>query len=70
MKKTNAPPDVTVHQTETLYLVCPLTRKALRWTESHMDASSWSWKAGAIAADRRLAHKLVDGMTAAGLVVE
>ena len=61
-------PDFLVRNEGTLFLFCPLTTRAKRWIDKHVQSDAL-WFGSALVVEHRFALGLAEGMKDAGLVL-
>jgi hypothetical protein len=66
MKTSSSTPDVLVRNEGTVFLFCPVTIRARKWIEEHVEADAL-WFGHALVVEHRYAWGLALGMKDAGL---
>lgn len=54
---------------DTVFLVTPVTRKAIEWVDEHVQLEPWQWHGSGFVVEHRYVDVLVKGMMKNGLVV-
>jgi hypothetical protein len=61
--------DIEIESHGTVVLIRPLTDIGRAWVEEHIEADTWQYFGGAIAAEPRAVPPVIEGMLADGLEV-
>jgi hypothetical protein len=66
--ETKTTPDVSVRNEGTVFLFCPLTARAKKWIDEHVQSYA-QWFGNALVVEHRLAWGLAEGMKDEGLML-
>ena len=61
--------DIQIENASSIVLIRPMTASGKEWVEQKVQAESWQWFGGAIAAEPRTVQAVIDGAKADGLKV-